>query len=480
MLLSFKNLKMEKSHPTSEITDNHKDDCKVTWTHPRHIFQRLITLFLMCLIGFGSYFCFDNPGALQDNFIQDLNLTTSQFVYLYSFYFWPNIVMCFIGGFLINRVFGIRLGTVIFALMVVLGQIVFAAGTYLNTLWIMILGRLIFGISAESLALSQNNYAALWFKGKARNMVFGFQMSFARFIITVNFIVMEPLYRYIKKQINFPDYQSLSIALLISSLTCVISLVSALLLAWQDKRAEKLLCRKTPDATEVVGNSDVRYFPKAFWLVTFIIVFYYSSIFPFVALGKVFFEKKYNYSSDSANLINGIIYIISSICAPIHSLVIDRTGRNLFWVFLSIFGTLVSHMLLAFTFLNPYIAMFTMGLSYSMLANALWPLISMVIPEHQMGTAFGIVQYIENHGLAVVALLSGIIVDSDGYYMLELFFCLLLSAALLLTAILWTWDSMSNGILNMSIKERNLLVSNKTSCLEKQNLLRDNDIYTQE
>jgi len=36
-------------------------------------------------------------------------------------------------------------------------------------------------------------------------------------------------------------------------------------------------------------------------------------------------------------------------------------------------------------------------------------------------------QYIQNHGLAVVAMLSGIIVDSDGYYMLELFFCVLLS-----------------------------------------------------
>jgi len=65
------------------------------------------------------------------------------------------------------------------------------------------------------LALSQNNYAVLWFKGKELNMVFGFQMSFARLIITVNFIVMEPLYRYIKKQIHFSNYQSLSIALLI-------------------------------------------------------------------------------------------------------------------------------------------------------------------------------------------------------------------------------------------------------------------------
>lgn len=55
------------------------------------------------LLFLGSYFCFDNPGALQDNFIQDMNLTTSQFVYLYSWYSWPNVVMCFIGGFLIDR-----------------------------------------------------------------------------------------------------------------------------------------------------------------------------------------------------------------------------------------------------------------------------------------------------------------------------------------------------------------------------------------
>lgn len=64
------------------------------------------------------------------------------------------------------------------------------------------------------------------------------------------------------------------------------SLLSALLLAWQDKRAEKLLHRKSPDATEVVKLTDVRHFPGIFWLVTFIIVCYYTSIFPFVALGK--------------------------------------------------------------------------------------------------------------------------------------------------------------------------------------------------
>lgn len=40
-------------------------------------------------------------------------------------------------------------------------------------------------------------------------------------------------------------------------------------------------------------------------------------------------------------------------------------------------------------------------------------------------------QSVENLGLAVVAILTGIIVDEEGYYMVELFFCFLLSGKLI-------------------------------------------------
>ena len=33
--------------------------------HPQRFGHRITALVLMCLLGFGSYFCFDNPGALQ-------------------------------------------------------------------------------------------------------------------------------------------------------------------------------------------------------------------------------------------------------------------------------------------------------------------------------------------------------------------------------------------------------------------------------
>lgn len=43
------------------------------------------------------------------------------------------------------RVFGIRLGTCIFALLVVVGVTIVALGAILNKFWLMVAGRFIFG-----------------------------------------------------------------------------------------------------------------------------------------------------------------------------------------------------------------------------------------------------------------------------------------------------------------------------------------------
>lgn len=70
---------------------------------PRRGPHRFIALFLMCLLGFGSSFCLDNPGALQDNIKSDMGINTAQFANLYAWYSWPNVILCFIGGFLLDR-----------------------------------------------------------------------------------------------------------------------------------------------------------------------------------------------------------------------------------------------------------------------------------------------------------------------------------------------------------------------------------------
>ena len=42
---------------------------------------------------------------------------------LYSLYSWPNVILSLIGGVLIDRVFGVRIGAVLFSALVTLGQV---------------------------------------------------------------------------------------------------------------------------------------------------------------------------------------------------------------------------------------------------------------------------------------------------------------------------------------------------------------------
>ena len=116
-----------------------------TITDPTKPFYRYFALIFMCMLGFGSYFCYDNPAALQDHFKKDLKISTATFTAFYSWYSWPNVILSFLGGYLIDRVFGIRLGALLFGSMVFIGQLVFAFGAYKNLVWLMVAGRFIFG-----------------------------------------------------------------------------------------------------------------------------------------------------------------------------------------------------------------------------------------------------------------------------------------------------------------------------------------------
>ncbi|XP_030382970.1 major facilitator superfamily domain-containing protein 1 isoform X2 [Scaptodrosophila lebanonensis] len=421
---------------------------------PTSMPHRFLALLFMCLLGFGSYFCYDNPAALQDVFKKEMDLNATEFTLIYSIYSWPNIVLCFVGGFLIDRVFGIRLGTIIYMLIVLLGQLIFAAGGLLGKFWLMIAGRFVFGIGAESLAVAQNNYAVLWFKGKELNMVFGLQLSVARFGSTVNFWVMQPLYGYVSK--FYTGYTALGVVLFLAASTCVMSLLCTLILGWMDKRAERILKRNTNPGGEIAKLSDVVTFKLDFWMVSVVCVAYYVAIFPFIALGQAFFIKHFLMTPEEANNVNSVVYLISAIASPLFGFVIDKYGRNVTCVFLATVSTLVSHLMLTFTEWNPYIAMAIMGLSYSMLAASLWPLVSLIVPEYQLGTAYGFCQSVQNLGLAVVTVVAGIIVDSsDGsHFWLQLFFMGFLLISLAATCMIWAYDRKHQGNLNMTPVQR--------------------------
>ncbi|KAG8512488.1 Major facilitator superfamily domain-containing protein 1, partial [Galemys pyrenaicus] len=374
---------------------------------PRRLAHRLVVLLLMCFLGFGSYFCYDNPAALQTQVKQDMQVNTTKFMLLYAWYSWPNVVLCFFGGFLIDRVFGIRWGTIIFSCFVCIGQVIFALGGIFNAFWLMEFGRFVFGIGGESLAVAQNTYAVSWFKGKELNLVFGLQLSMARIGSTVNMNLMGWLYSKVESLMGSAGHTTLGVTLMIGGITCILSLICALALAYLDQRAERILHKEQGKTGEVIKLTDVKDFSLPLWLIFLICVCYYVAVFPFIGLGNV-------------------VYVISAPMSPVFGLLVDKTGKNIIWVLCAVAATLASHIMLAMTLWNPWIAMVTLpsllGVSYSLLACALWPMVAFVVPEHQLGTAYGFMQSIQNLGLAIISIIAGLILDTRGYLFLEVFF----------------------------------------------------------
>ncbi|KAM9853068.1 lysosomal dipeptide transporter MFSD1 isoform 2-T2 [Aulostomus maculatus] len=454
----------------------------------------------MCFLGFGSYFCYDNPASLQTQVLQDMNLNTAKFMELYAWYSWPNVVLCFFGGFLIDRVFGIRLGTIIFSLFVCVGQVIFATGALVNHFWLMEMGRFVFGIGGESLAVAQNTYAVNWFKGKELNLVFGLQLSMARLGSTVNMNIMGWVYGKVSGLLGSAGHSTLGVSLMIAGVTCIFSLICALVLGLLDKRAEKILNKEQGKTGEVIKLTDVKDFPLPLWIIFVICVSYYVAIFPFIGLGQMFFIEKFNFSPAEARAVNSIVYIISAPASPVLGFIVDKTGRNVVWVMSAVITTLAAHMMLAFTFWNPWIAMSVLGVSYSLLACALWPMVAFVVPEHQLGTAYGLcvhisvclhprfvfvanlstisqccvnsssfspsMQSIQNLGLALIAMAAGSILDNRGYLFLEVFFCACICIALMSVVLLYFVDYFRGGDLNQSASARAKLQKEATSDAE--------------
>ena len=258
------------------------------------------------------------------------------------------------------------------------------------------------------------------------NLIFGLQLAMARIGSTVNMNVMQPLYKHCESFMSLGPH-TLGMALLIAASTTVYSFICGAVLGFMDKRAEKINKRErgavneTEDEEAKIQLTDILHFPIQFWLVTLICVLYYSAVFPFVAIAKPYFESEFGLSPSEAALLNSIIYIMSAPLSPCFGLLIDFVGFNASFIVLANGMCLAGHIILGFIPITPWVGVIIIGISYSMLASSLWPLVSLLVERHQLGTAYGFMQSWQNLGLAVIAIAAGAIAEK-GWIKIELFF----------------------------------------------------------
>ncbi len=367
---------------------------------PLYRYVVLVTVGLMLL---GSYFSYDSIGALAPLIIRDLGVDREAIGLLYSFYSWPNLVMVFIGGILVDR-FGTRIMSIVFSSLILLGTIVVAAAPSLT---VMIIGRTIFGIGAESLVVCQSAILAKWFKGKELAFAFGLALTFMRLGTLFSFNIEATLAE------AWGGYRA---ALWFAAGLCVFSLLVTFLYVGLERVARGRVKLAEAPAGDKIVLSDIKTFGRSFWFIALLCVTFYAAIFPFTAFSTDFFVDKWGVGIQTGGRITSIIIFFSMVLAPIIGGIVDRIGRRGTLLMVGTLLMIPSHLLMGVTHLHPVFPMVVLGFSFSLVSAILWPCVPLIVSERATGTAFGLITMIQNFGLAATPWLIGYLRDATQTY----------------------------------------------------------------
>lgn len=439
--------------------------------------RRYIILILLCFLPFANYYCYSIPVGLQDHIQNDFNVTTTEYSVLYSVYAWPNIFMGLIGGYVIDRWLGVRAGAIVCSVLVFFGNIVLAAGGFYGSFMLLVVGRFIFGLGGDILVTCQNAYSVKWFMGgNDLNFIFALLKAVSRFGTLVSLWINPRLYKAAAEALSTSRKSSsvgnnttvLGYVVAFGLILCVLSLYGSVQLAWLDRRAHRLArsssTRSAQEATSPTSKPvKIKNFfslPLALWLLCFVSIGCYCAQTPFVAQANLFFQTKYDYSSEQANECTAIIYLLAAVTSPFAGMLIDRTGRNLSWLVVASLASIAVFVLLTFTtHISPLVLMCCYGVSFTLFVSAFWPTIAYVVPQNMLATAYGLVQSVLNVGMTLATVITGYIVDVTGgsYAAMLQFLTMIMCVGLLFTLWLIAVDiGKHNQVINMSANRRRL------------------------
>jgi len=148
---------------------------------------RWIVLILISGLTFGTYWFQDFFSGIKPLMITEMGITSSQFGTLIQWTTWANVFgMIIIGGIILDK-WGIRRTGIVFGLLATIGAAftaMGAAGTFSDDLnsqmWVMMIGRLLFGSGLEIVCVIAMRTIVKWFKGYELALAMAINMGFGR------------------------------------------------------------------------------------------------------------------------------------------------------------------------------------------------------------------------------------------------------------------------------------------------------------
>ena len=339
---------------------------------PHRIPYRYIILILLCYIQGTTLYAIEKLGGIENTIIQVMRIDATQYNLLFSAYTWPNIILCLIGGIVIDRFLGLSRGLVLVNLLSLLGEIIFVVGVFIDNFVVMLIGRFILGSGVQLIFSVIHSYEEI-------NFAMSLGASVCKLGGAIGLIIPQLIYDGFQF-ISNPNYR-LGVTFMVGVLAMILSLICCVMILLLDKREAKLLEREQLQ-TKKITLRDIKDFSISFWLIAIVASIYYPVVFSFTGIGQLFLVNKYRLSIIEASVANSLIFAAVIFLTPLIGILVDIFGYNLAWAQFGVVTGIVCHLMYATSTGEsyiPYLIGILYSVSYSFFGIAVWPVPALIV-----------------------------------------------------------------------------------------------------
>ncbi|HXJ87206.1 MAG TPA: MFS transporter [Candidatus Binatia bacterium] len=377
---------------------------------------RWAVLIVVSLAMAGNYYIYDSINALERIFINNLGFSATQFGWLNASYSVAAVATLLVGGIIIDRI-GTKKSILAFAIICLLGAAVTASR---GSAPVMIAGRTVLGLGAESMIVAVTTALAKWFKGKELSFAFGINLTIARLasVAADNSPTWASRAFYPSGPGGQPSWQN---PLFIAVGAGVFAVLCSVIYWGLETRAERQFQLGEAGTTDKLELQGIFRFDRSYWLVVGLCFTFYSAIFPFRTFAIDLFTNKILSahggisasdgvrvaSLEQAGRLNSLLPLAAMIATPLFGLLVDKVGKRALFM---MFGSLLLmpvYLMMAYSSTSLYVPVTMMGIAFSLIPAVMWPSVAYIVEQSRLGTAYALMTLIQQIGFFLLNLLIG-------------------------------------------------------------------------
>lgn len=386
-----------------------------TRPEPSRIYRWAVLVFVSLAMA-GNYYIYDSINALERIFIDHLGFSATQFGWLNASYSVAAVATLLVGGIIIDRI-GTKKAILAFALICLVGASITASR---GSAPVMIAGRTVLGLGAESMIVAVTTALAKWFKGKELSFAFGINLTIARLasVAADNSPTWANWAFYPDGPGGPPSWQN---PLLIAVGAALFAVACSIIYWFLESQAEKRYSLGAAGSTDKLEFSGIFRFELSYWLVVGLCFTFYSAIFPFRTFAIDLFTNKILAAHGGANAteavrvlsleqagrLNSLLPFAAMIATPLFGLLVDKLGKRALFM---MFGSLLLmpvYLMIAYSPISLYVPVSMMGIAFSLIPAVMWPAVAYIVDQSRLGTAYALMTLIQQIGFFLLNLLIG-------------------------------------------------------------------------